>query len=324
MRRIFLDGPNQVVARIDASGVAAWYLADRQGSIRDVVNFAGTTVVDAVSYDGFGQVTAETNASAGDAYKYNGGRYDSLTGFTLFGAREYDAATGSWTTRDPSGFGGGDYNIYRYVGNSPTNATDPTGEISFNLGRALTGAAAGGATGAAGGALVGTFVLPAVGTGVGAGIFGVVGGVGGFVYGGFFSESYVGAAAGGGVVGIVPPAATTIVVSCTVYGGSAIFASLARYFPWIAGAGGAAGVGTSTTAPATNPYAPGSPLQNEITFYTGHRNFLQIALMEAMTDLETVPPGGDTFELLTQIERVEADLADLNAYISFLQSLLES
>jgi RHS repeat-associated protein len=84
-------------------------------------------VVDAVSYDGFGQVTAETNASAGDAYKYNGGRYDSLTGFTLFGAREYDAATGSWTTRDPSGFGGGDYNIYRYVGNSPTNGTDPSG-----------------------------------------------------------------------------------------------------------------------------------------------------------------------------------------------------
>src|SRR5207237_1072872 len=76
MRRLYLDGPNQVVARVDSGGTAAWYLPDRQGSVRDVVSFAGTAVLDRVTYDGFGNVTAETNAAAGDAYKYNGGRLD--------------------------------------------------------------------------------------------------------------------------------------------------------------------------------------------------------------------------------------------------------
>jgi RHS repeat-associated protein len=140
-------------------------------------------VVDAVSYDGFGQVTAETNASAGDAYKYNGGRYDSLTGFTLFGAREYDAATGSWTTRDPSGFGGGDYNIYRYVGNGPTNQIDPTGLLGWSTRAAFGGLATGAVVGAGVGAAVGVWgfgitAVPAGGAGA------IVGGVIGFVGGG--------------------------------------------------------------------------------------------------------------------------------------------
>lgn len=30
-------------------------------------------------------------------------------------------------SEDPSGFGGGDSNLYRYAGNSPTNGTDPSG-----------------------------------------------------------------------------------------------------------------------------------------------------------------------------------------------------
>jgi RHS repeat-associated protein len=72
-------------------------------------------------------VTGETGAAAGDAYKYNGGRLDAKTGLTLFGWRYYDAATGTWTTRDPNGFGGGDYHLYRYVGNDPTDRTDPSG-----------------------------------------------------------------------------------------------------------------------------------------------------------------------------------------------------
>jgi RHS repeat-associated protein len=127
MRRLFLDGADQPFARIDSGGTAAWYLADRQGSIRDVVNLAGTTVLDHLAYDGFGNVTSESNAAAGDAYKYNGGRLDAATGYTLFGWRYYDAATGRWTTRDPSGFSAGDSNLYRYVGNGPTNGSDPSG-----------------------------------------------------------------------------------------------------------------------------------------------------------------------------------------------------
>src|SRR5262249_9199318 len=69
----------------------------------------------------------ESNASYGDEFKYDAGRYDAGTGLALFGLRYYDAATGRWTSQDPLGFAAGDGNLYRYVGNGPTNATDPTG-----------------------------------------------------------------------------------------------------------------------------------------------------------------------------------------------------
>jgi hypothetical protein len=39
----------------------------------------------------------------------------------------YDPTVGRFITEDPIGFAGRDTNLYRYVGNSPTNATDPTG-----------------------------------------------------------------------------------------------------------------------------------------------------------------------------------------------------
>jgi hypothetical protein len=39
----------------------------------------------------------------------------------------YDPTVGRWRTEDPIGFTSGDYNLYRYVGNNPTNAVDPTG-----------------------------------------------------------------------------------------------------------------------------------------------------------------------------------------------------
>lgn len=39
----------------------------------------------------------------------------------------FDASVGRFTTTDPLGFAAGDPNLYRYVGNGPTNATDPSG-----------------------------------------------------------------------------------------------------------------------------------------------------------------------------------------------------
>jgi RHS repeat-associated protein len=45
----------------------------------------------------------------------------------LHNARWYDPATARWLSEDPSGFDGGDANLYRYAGNSALNFTDPTG-----------------------------------------------------------------------------------------------------------------------------------------------------------------------------------------------------
>jgi hypothetical protein len=42
-------------------------------------------------------------------------------------ARYYDPGVGRFISEDPIGFDGGDPNLYRYVGNSPINFTDPSG-----------------------------------------------------------------------------------------------------------------------------------------------------------------------------------------------------
>ena len=39
----------------------------------------------------------------------------------------YDSTIGRWTSEDPIAFKGGDANLFRYVGNNPTNLIDPTG-----------------------------------------------------------------------------------------------------------------------------------------------------------------------------------------------------
>ncbi len=42
-------------------------------------------------------------------------------------ARYYSPVTGTFVSLDPSGFRSGDVNLFRYVGNSPVDSTDPTG-----------------------------------------------------------------------------------------------------------------------------------------------------------------------------------------------------
>jgi RHS repeat-associated protein len=125
-RRLYLDGPDQVVARIAADGTAAWYLTDRQGSVRDLADGTGA-VQEHVDYDGFGNIVTDTNASFGDRYKYTGRELDSATGLQYNRERYYDPVTGRWTSQDPLGFAGGDSNLYRYVGNDTMNLIDPSG-----------------------------------------------------------------------------------------------------------------------------------------------------------------------------------------------------
>ncbi len=130
MRRLYLNGVDQVFARIDSSGNAAWYLTDHLGSIREVINSANTTT-DIVTYDAFGNINSESNSSFGDRYKYTGREFDSVTGLQYNRARYYYAPIGRWAEQDLRGFQAGDHNLYRYVGNSPTFFLDPLGAASI-------------------------------------------------------------------------------------------------------------------------------------------------------------------------------------------------
>jgi RHS repeat-associated protein len=58
---------------------------------------------------------------------WTGRERDGVSGLQYNRARWYDPSSGRWASLDPLGFDAGDANLYRYVGNSPTNATDPSG-----------------------------------------------------------------------------------------------------------------------------------------------------------------------------------------------------
>jgi len=60
-------------------------------------------------------------------FGFAGGLYDSHTKLTRFGARDYDAHTGRWTSKDPIFT----INLYPYADSDPINRRDPTGEISL-------------------------------------------------------------------------------------------------------------------------------------------------------------------------------------------------
>jgi RHS repeat-associated protein len=121
------DGPDQWLARIDSTGTS-WLLTDHLGSIRDVMNSSGS-VIDHINYDAFGLITSETSPSNGGRLKYAGYESDSALGLYHAGARYYDPVSHRWMKEDPLGFAAGDSNLDRYVGNGPTNGTDPRGEL---------------------------------------------------------------------------------------------------------------------------------------------------------------------------------------------------
>lgn len=61
---------------------------------------------------------------------FTGRPFDKDVGLQSNLNRWYDPKLGRWASEDPIGFAAGDPEISRYVGNSPTNFVDPTGEAA--------------------------------------------------------------------------------------------------------------------------------------------------------------------------------------------------
>ena len=74
-------------------------------------------------YDVFGEIRASTGAQAND-FTFAGEQVDDSTGLQYLRARYYDPMAGRFLSTDPLGGG------YAYAGNSPVNATDPSGLIT--------------------------------------------------------------------------------------------------------------------------------------------------------------------------------------------------
>jgi RHS repeat-associated protein len=137
MRRLYLNGIDQLFARIDSGGTAAWYETDRLGSVTGLVNSSGTSIA-TIAYDGFGNTLAGSTTTSADRYLWAGMQLDSYTGLYMGegpNSRGYSSANGNFARKDDIGFSGGLPNLYDYTGNDPTNRVDPTGTDAVELDR---------------------------------------------------------------------------------------------------------------------------------------------------------------------------------------------
>ena len=102
-------------------------LSDHLGSPRIVLDLNTGAVAERIDYDEFGNVLGDT-APGFLPFGFAGGLYDSDTKLVRFGARDYEARAGRWTSKEPMLFGGGDPNLYAYVFSDPVQLVDPNGQ----------------------------------------------------------------------------------------------------------------------------------------------------------------------------------------------------
>jgi RHS repeat-associated protein len=107
------------------SGTTSYYQQDAIGSVSSLSNATGA-LANSYTYDAFGKLTASTGTLA-NPFQYTGREFDPETGMYGYRARYYDQNTGRFTSEDPLSFGGGNSNMYAYVGNNSTDFIDPFG-----------------------------------------------------------------------------------------------------------------------------------------------------------------------------------------------------
>ncbi|HEX3744765.1 MAG TPA: RHS repeat-associated core domain-containing protein [Bryobacteraceae bacterium] len=119
-----------LTSSIPAAGTAAYYHFDGAGNTAQMTNSAGT-VVNSYAYLPFGEKVTN-NAGVVNPFTFAGevGVMDEGSGLYFMRERWYNPALGRFVQTDPSGLSGGDFNLYRYVGNSPSNFADPTGLVT--------------------------------------------------------------------------------------------------------------------------------------------------------------------------------------------------
>ena len=95
-------------------------------------------VVEKTRYDDFGQAlilgpAGQTRAQSavGNAFLFQGRRFDPETGLYYFRNRYYNAATGRFLQRDPMWDPANSGNQYTFVGNNPVSDLDPSGTKSW-------------------------------------------------------------------------------------------------------------------------------------------------------------------------------------------------
>jgi RHS repeat-associated protein len=111
-------------------------MQDANFNVTGLASVSGT-VVERYTYDPYGVATVyeadwdllgdPSDSAYAWTYLHQGGRYDAASGLYYFRNRDYSPTLGRWVQVDPIRYAAGDANLYRYVGNRPPAALDPSG-----------------------------------------------------------------------------------------------------------------------------------------------------------------------------------------------------
>lgn len=141
-----LDSNNNVLASFTyGRGVAPmsmrtnghdfFFHTDALGSVVALTDINGN-IVETYEYEAFGkavvtdvQGNTHRESTVGNPFMFAGAEFDPETGFYHMGFRYYGPDTGRFIVEDPLGFDGGNFNLYSYVSDAPTQYTDPSGLI---------------------------------------------------------------------------------------------------------------------------------------------------------------------------------------------------
>ena len=134
LSRRFVPGPaiDDYIAMVTSSMVRTFFHTDHHGSVIAMSDTSGNLAEGPYTYDPYGNCFTGTSncyntlPASTVPFKYTGQRLDPEQGFYYYRARMYSAGLGRFLQTDPVGYKD-DFNRYTYVGNDPTNESDPSG-----------------------------------------------------------------------------------------------------------------------------------------------------------------------------------------------------
>ena len=153
----YIPGPaidEPIAVETVSTGAKEYFHTDKQGSVVAMSDGSGNLIEGPYTYDPYGNCFVSLTACSitGEPYRFTGQRYDAETGCYYYRARYYcpdDDRGGRFLQADLVGYVA-DMNLYTYVGNDPSNRSDPYGLLQLyvsygaNAGYVLGGEGSGG------------------------------------------------------------------------------------------------------------------------------------------------------------------------------------